>query len=67
MSVLWNVANKANSMVQDIVADSGFLIQNVGIKFREDSGVRGTQILKSISRKKWKKMISKCPSKRSTI
>ena len=51
MSALWNVANKANSMVQDIVADSRFLIQDIGIKFREDSGVRGTQILKSISRK----------------
>ena len=38
-------------MVQDIVADSGFLIQNVGIKFREDSGVRGTQILNQCPRK----------------
>ena len=54
MSALWNVANKANSMVQDIVADSRFLIQDIGIKFREDSGVRGTQILKSMSKKKWK-------------
>ena len=55
MSALWNVANKANSMVQDIVADSGFLIQDIGIKFREDSGVRGTQILKSMSKKNGRK------------
>ena len=54
MSAHWNVANKANNMVQDIVADSGFLIQDIGIKFREDSGVRGTQNLKSMSKKKWK-------------
>ena len=41
MSALWNVANKANNMVQDIVADSGFLIQDIGIKFREDIAALG--------------------------
>jgi len=51
VSALWNVANKANSMVQDIVADSRFLIQDIGIKFREDSGARGTQSLSSMSKK----------------
>ena len=67
MSAHWNVANKANNMVHDIVTDSRFLIQDIGIKFREDSGVRGTQILNSMSKKNGRKIISKCPSKRSTI
>ena len=67
MSAHWTFANKANNMVQDIVAESKFLIQDIGIKFREDSGVRGTQILNSMSKKNGRKIISKCPSKRSTI
>ena len=67
MSAHWNVANKANNMVQDIIAESRFLIQDIGIKFREDSGARGTQSLSSVSKKNGRKIISKCPSKRSTI
>ena len=41
MSAHWNVANKANNMVQDIIAESRFLIQDIGIKFREDIAALG--------------------------
>ena len=41
MSTHWNVANKANNMVQDIIAESRFLIQDIGIKFREDIAALG--------------------------
>ena len=41
MSAHWNVANKANNMVQDFIAESKFLIQDIGIKFREDIAALG--------------------------
>ena len=41
MSAHWNVANKANNMVQDIIAESRFWIQDIGIKFRGDIAAPG--------------------------